>query len=374
MIPRATDYSLRRSLSERDPRVLAVAGAAAVALLLLGVLNLDKLPLVGDGRSYRAAFTDASGLQEGEIVTIAGIKVGTVERIELVGARVVVSFEVEDVSLPEGTRASIEIKSLLGQHHLALLPEGRGELAEGSEIPLERTTTPLNIVPALQRAHRTVEELDTEQLAKAMRTISATLEDTAPHVRATLDGLSSLSGTVASRDAELKELLSRTRSVTGTIAGHNADISELIRSADQVVATLHDRRETIRGLIQGTTALAEQVRGLVRDNMDQLGPTLRKLNEVLDVLADNERNLSEALNQASTYARTFNNQAGSGPWFDGLAMLPRGGAACSYEHTPLSELLDPVLTELNKRINGVAKPCLPLGPAPDTSGGYGGGR
>ncbi|MPY86217.1 MAG: MCE family protein, partial [Actinophytocola sp.] len=92
------------------------------ALLLLGVLNIGKLPVIGDGDKYQAVFADAAGLQVGEAVTLAGIKVGKVDEIELEGAQVVVSFFAKGADLPDATRASIEIKTLLGQHHLALTP------------------------------------------------------------------------------------------------------------------------------------------------------------------------------------------------------------------------------------------------------------
>lgn len=359
-----------KSFAERDPRVIAVVGITVLALLIGGVLNIGSLPGVGDGERYIAVFADAAGLHSGEAVTIAGVTVGKVDNIELVGDRVEVSFFVKGAGLPDATRASIEIKTLLGTHYLALHPAGHGELAPGSRIPRSRTTTPLNIVPALQEATRTADRIDTRQLETAMRALADVLRDTAPEVRDTLTGLSALSQTLSTRDAELKRLFRRARHVTGTIAARDTEVTELIGDANLVLTVLDKRRDTIRRLVRDTTKLSTELGGLVDDNAQQIGPTLRKLNEVLAVLKANDRQLGEAVNQLATYARTLTNGVGTGEWFDAVLAYPRGFAVCSNpEGNPAATLLDPLLSETNRRASGSDKPCLPLGSAADTTGG-----
>lgn len=361
-------------IGHRDPRIVAAIGIAVIAALLVGVLNINRLPFIGEGDRFQAAFADAAGLEVGDAVTIAGITVGRVDHLELDGGHVVATFSVSDAELPAATRASIEIKTLLGQHHLALQPTGSGALEPDSRIPLSRTTTPLNIVPALQQTTRTLTDIDTDRLASAMDTLSEVVSDTAPEVRGTLRGLSRLSQTISSRDAELKELFQKARAVTGTLASRNEQVSELIASSNVVLRTLHQRKDTIRQLLRGTRALTEQLTGLVRDNKRQLGPTLHKLNEVLAVLKHNENKLDGALTQLAPYARTFTNVVGSGQWFDTVVKLPRGFAVCDHPPgNPVSELIDPVLSDLNQRITGSDRPCLPLGAATDTTGKQQGG-
>lgn len=359
-----------KPFAERDPRIVAVIGFAVIAALMVGVLNINKLPFIGEGETFQAEFTDASGLKAGDAVTIAGIKVGKIDEIELAGGRVLATFFVKGAELPTATKASIEIKTLLGQHHLALIPAGSGAMEPDSRIPLSRTTTPLDIVPALQQATQTIDEIDTERLAEAMDTLSEVLSDAAPEVRGTLSGLSSLSKTISSRDAELKMLFGKARTVTGTLASRNKQIGELIDGSNVVLSTLHQRRATIRNLLRGTSALAEQLSGLVRDNKRQLGPTLRTLNEVLAVLKRNDKKLDAALTQLAPYARTFTNVVGSGKWFDAVVKIPRGFAVCDNpQGNPLSELIDPVLSDVNQQVTGSDQPCLPLGAATDAKGG-----
>ena len=145
---------------------IAVIGIVLLTTLFVLAINFQRLPLVGAGKEYRAEFTDAAGLVSGEEVRVAGIKVGTVTGIKLgrgAPARVVVTFTVKGVDLGRRTSAGIEVKTLLGQHFLSVTPAGRGKLGSGGLIPLSRTTTPVNIVPAFQRLTTTSENIDTKK-------------------------------------------------------------------------------------------------------------------------------------------------------------------------------------------------------------------
>lgn len=350
-------------LHQRRRAGLAVRGLLLLLALLALALNFGRLPLAG-GDTYRAQFTDASGLKVGEEVRVAGLKVGTVSDIALESGHVLVTFDVEGVDLGEDTTAGVEVKTLLGQHFLSVTPAGSGRLEEGSTIPLARTSTPLNVVPAFQRLTRKNDRIDTEQVARAFDSLSEVLETTTPEVRGTLTGLTRLSASVASRDEQIKQLFDRAEGVSGVLAARDEDLSALLADSSRVLETLHERRETILRIIAGTGELSRQLTGLVEENGRHLTPALTKLNRVLGVLRENERNIDEILEVGEVYAREFANVGGTGRWFDASLKLPRGAAVCSTEpSTALSPLLDPLLSAVNETVNGRSTPCLPLGPA-----------
>lgn len=353
--------------AERNPVRLAVVGITLILVMMALAMNFSKLPLVGGGSTYRAEFTDAAGLVEGEEVRIAGIKVGAVTGITLKGDRVEVEFLVKDVELGDRTTASIEVKTLLGQHHLSITPAGRGNLDEDDVIPLERTSTPLNIVPAFQRLTEQTQEIDTAQVADAFDALSSVLESTAPELKGTLTGLSRLSRAISTRDQELRELFARAGRVTGVVADRDKEIGELVRASNEVLEVLARRREVISRIIDGTSTLAAQLRGLVADNRATLAPALDKLNQVLAVLKANRAELDETLTWTAVYAREFTSVGGSGHWFDASIKFPRGFAVCANGGTPLDKLLAPLLAQANQAFNQSSTPCLPLGPA--TGGG-----
>lgn len=364
-----------RLFKDASPVRAALVGFALLALVLVVSINLDQMPLIGDGPEYQAEFLDAAGLQVGEEVRVAGIKVGDVTSTEIEADRVVVSFRAKGQRLGRSTRASIEIKTLLGQHFLAVSPDGSGELPGGARIPLERTSTPVQIVPTVERLVNNIDDLDTARLATAFDTLSEAMRGTAPEVRRTLDGLRSLSRTISSRDEQIQQLFANAHSVSGVVASRNTEITQLVIASNQVLEILHRREAAIHDLLVGTRNVAGELSGLVKDNEAQLGPALRQLHEVIEVLRRNDDNLNKILDRLPPYLRLFTNVAGTGPWFDTAITTPRGFAACSDTTTggQLAGLLNPLLSRLNETVNHSAAPCLPLGPganfAPSSSSG-----
>ena len=91
--------------------------AVAAALLISAGFALPA-----DGTSYRAEFTDATGLEPGDDVRIAGVRVGEVAAVRVVRDRVAeVTFRVAaDVRLATSTRARLRYRSVLGERYLAL--------------------------------------------------------------------------------------------------------------------------------------------------------------------------------------------------------------------------------------------------------------
>jgi phospholipid/cholesterol/gamma-HCH transport system substrate-binding protein len=344
---------------------IAVIGLAALTVLFTLAINFQRLPLVGGGTQYRAEFSDASGLVSGEEVRVAGIKVGTVTDIKLGHARAVVTFTVKGVDLGRTTSAGIEVKTLLGQHYLSVTPSGSGKLDKDAVIPLSRTSTPINIVPAFQQLTTDTQGINTAEVAKAFDVLSVTLTKTAPEMTQTLRGLSRLSRSVTVRDEQIRELFARASQVSGVVADRDQDIAQLLTDTNTVLAELNRRRETITSIIDGTGALARQLSGLVKDNRGQLAPALAKLNGVLAVLRANRTNLDQAIRTAAVYGREFVNVGGSGHFFDTTIKAPHGFALCPNGGLPagLDTLLGPVLSQLNQAINKSDKPCLPLGPA-----------
>jgi phospholipid/cholesterol/gamma-HCH transport system substrate-binding protein len=344
---------------------IAINGLVILTLLFLVAINWQRLPFVGGGDSYKAEFNDASGLVSGEEVRVAGIKVGTVTDIKLGHLKAIVTFTVKGVDLGQGTTAGIEVKTLLGQHFLSLTPSGSGKLSAGATIPLSRTSTPVNIVPAFQQLTTQTEQIDTKQVAAAFDSLSTTLDKTAPEMTSTLRGLSRISRSITVRDQQIRELFARTSFVSGVVADRDQDIAQLLTDTNTVLAELDKRRETITSIINGTDALARQLSGLVKDNQGQLRPALTKLNGVLAVLRKNKANIDQALQVGAVYAREFVNVGGSGRWFDSAIKVPQGFALCTNGDLPagLEGVLASVLSPLNQAVNGSSKACLPVGPA-----------
>jgi phospholipid/cholesterol/gamma-HCH transport system substrate-binding protein len=318
----------KNSLTSRlKPVPLAITGTLVI-LLVVG-LAFNGQAIFGGGRTYKAEFTEASGLQAGDQVTIAGVEAGRVQSVKLDGDHVLVGFKVDDSWVGDTTTASIQIRTILGSKYLALMPSGGKDQDPGTAIPRNRTMSPFDVVDAFNGLSQTINDVDTDQLAKSLQTLSDTFRGSAPQVRGALDGLSRLSTTIASRDDQLKQLLSQTHTVATTLADRSGDIEQLLSDGNLLLAELQRRKDDIANLLTGIRNLSQQISGLVADNIDQLRPVLEKLDKVADVLQRNQDSLGQLLQKEAVFARVFTNAIGNGRWFDnyicGLLPIPSLG-------------------------------------------------
>lgn len=314
-------------------RAIVRLGATSVVLVLMVMVasfNLQKFPGFR-GTGYQAVFSDASGLHAGNMVQVAGIRVGRVNDILLDGDRVIVEFTVDgDVVLGSESAASVEVLNLLGEKYLQLTPSGPSELEAGATIPLDRTESGYDIVGVLSDLATTTEEIDTRRLGRALDTISTTLDGSSEEIRGTFEGVSRLSRTIASRDAELQRLLQRAESVSTLLADRRGDLTTLMRQGDLLLREIESRRAAIHSLLVNTSELARHLSGLVRDNEAQLRPALTELREVLTLLREKRAQLQSLVGAMGPYAEILGNIVGTGPWFDAY-VVNLGGLAGEFK-------------------------------------------
>lgn len=305
-----------KSFQQRNPIPIGIVGLVVIVLGITAAMNTEKLPIIGAGTVYTAHFSEAAGLSEDDAVRIAGVKVGTVRSVDLVDHRIQVKFKVSDAWVGNQSKAAIKIQTLLGSKYMALQPRGDDSLDPATPIGLKHTTVPYDVTDAFEDLTGTVEDLDTDQLAKSFETLSGTLENTPDDVRSSLSGLSKLSKTIAKRDDQLSDLLSNTKQVSKTLSDRDDALVKLMDDSNKLLSELQRREEAISTLLEGSQELSKQLRGLVSDNEGQIGPVLDDLDQLTSMLHRNEDSLAEGIKNYAPFIRLFTNAIGNGRWFD----------------------------------------------------------
>jgi phospholipid/cholesterol/gamma-HCH transport system substrate-binding protein len=302
---------------ERNPVVIGAISLALLGALILSAFRADDLPLIGGGDTYYAAYSEAGGLKPNDEVRVAGVRVGKVDSVGLDGDHVKVTFKVESgVEFGKDSGASIRIKTLLGSMYLALEPAGSGQLAEESTIPVDRTTSPYDVVEAFAGLAQTSEKIDTDQLTRSLSTLADLGRNTPDEFRETLQGVSALSETLASRDDQINTLLTNLQKVSGVLGDRSDDIVTLMKDGDVLFKALVARRQAIHNLLVSTSTMSQQLTLLIRQSRADLEPALSNLDTVVKVLLKNQDNLDSTLRLMAPFYRVFANTLGNGPWFD----------------------------------------------------------
>jgi phospholipid/cholesterol/gamma-HCH transport system substrate-binding protein len=298
-----------------------VLGVVLIVLVIAVGLNPERLVSWATSVRYKALFADAGGLAVGNDVTVSGLKVGSVTDISVQHGKALVGLIVKStVALGSDSTAHIRTGTLLGARVVTLDSAGSRSMHPGDVIPISRTSSPYSLTDAVSDLTSNTAGTDTASLNQSLDTLSATIDQIAPQLGPTFDGLTRLSVSLNGRNDTLRELLKNTGSLTGILADRGQQLNTLILNANDLVGVLDDRRQAIVTLIASTTAVAQQLSGLVADNEKQLAPALEKLNSVTAMLEKNRDNIGKALPGLAKYEITQAEAVSNGFYYN--AYLP----------------------------------------------------
>jgi phospholipid/cholesterol/gamma-HCH transport system substrate-binding protein len=362
-----------KSFSERNPMIIGTVGIVAVAGVVVGALQYQKLPFLNQGKNVSAYFADAGGLRTGNGVEVSGYPVGKVSSIELDGSGVLVKFKVgKNIRLGDRTEAAIKTKGLLGSKILDVVPRGGGQL-EGP-IPIDRTMSPYQLPDALGDLATTISGLNTDQLSNSLAALAQTFAGTPPDLRSAVQGVARFAQTLNDRDAQLRNLLDNAAKATGVLAKRTDQIVSLVRDTNALLAQLRTQSAALDQIWANISAVSRQLKGFIAENRQQLRPTLDKLNGVLAIVENRKERLQQAIPLLNTYVMSLGESVSSGPFFKayivnllpGQFVQPFIGAAFSDLGLDPATLLPSQLT--NPPTGQPGTPALPM-PYPRTGQG-----
>jgi phospholipid/cholesterol/gamma-HCH transport system substrate-binding protein len=268
---------LRGDPEERGPRMSrnSTTISAAIKLGIFTVASILVTGLLvaimgnigfGGGEDYKAIFTNASMLSEGDDVRIAGVSVGEVKTVEhYQRTNAIVTFQVKDeINLTSASRAEIRFLNLVGDRYMALEQGSDSEaqpLESDGTIPVENTSPALDLTVLFNGFQPLFQALQPDQVNELSINLVQVLQG---------EG-----GTVAS-------LMQKTASLTNTLADRDQLIGEVITNLTQTLDTVDQRREQLGQLI---TELKGWMTDLARDR-STIGASLDNVSELTVVVAD----------------------------------------------------------------------------------------
>ncbi len=144
---------------------------AAVIVFVGGMIYLRGVDFQKREYSLTIFYNNVNGLQEGNPITIAGLAVGKVEEMKLVGTAIAVKVQIQNkVQFPVDSKAYIKSSSLMGGKLIAITPGTEstmlhnGDTLTGSyEADLTELTSTLapissNVLGILERVNTTFDE------------------------------------------------------------------------------------------------------------------------------------------------------------------------------------------------------------------------
>jgi phospholipid/cholesterol/gamma-HCH transport system substrate-binding protein len=309
---------IRRHLVELLAVLALVALAIPISAYILDHQRLrwpweDVMTLEAEFRSAQAV---APG--QGQTVTVAGVEVGEIKKVESEDGLAVVTVELEpDEVGPVYRDATMYLRPKTGLNDMTIqldpgqpdssLPDG-GRLGEGDRIDIARTTT--NVNPDEVFAHL---DADTRRylavfanaggqglgrrgpdLRALLAATQPTLERSARVARAIADrrekvrrlihNLRVLSGAAAAKDGELASLVAASSDVLETVGAREADLAAGVERLPSALRSTRRALHEGRGLAEELKPAADELRPLVRElvpAMVEVRPLLRDAEPIL---------------------------------------------------------------------------------------------
>ncbi len=275
----------RKSFLERNQKLIGFLGALVVlagtsfALLLSGGVFADTFTVTAD-------FADAAGLKAGDDVVVAGLDAGSVDTIEISGGKVEVAMKIDDgIEMPKDSKAEIVVETLLGRKSVQLIAGSSDAMLEhGDVIPVDRTTTPIELVELGNRSEPLLRKSDPRAFQDFMNEITKITSGKRQQARTLITGLTEVTGVINARGKQLSRLLDSLDTLASTFAERDDTLVSLIDNLDVVLGNLSERTADVERLLRRTDAASNEVADLVERNRGELDGTLRNLHTTLQIL------------------------------------------------------------------------------------------
>ena len=311
--------------------VFIVVTTLATGLLVVAIGNLS----FGEKEEYQAVFSDATGVVDGDDIRVAGVKVGSVQDVDIVDrTNALVTFEVDSAQqLTDSTRATIRYRNLVGQRYIALT-QGAGPdtpMQEGQAIPLSRTAPALDLTVLFNGFKPLFEALSPADVNKLAYEIITVFQGEGGTLESLLAHTASVTTTLAGRDQVIGRLIDNLNEVMVTLGKRDDELSDLLVKLRRFVGGLAEDREAILGSLDSVSALAVETSDLVTGIRPGLTRDVQQLRRVAGNLDAGKAEIDRALQVLPIKLEKIGRTAIYGSWFNfylcsfkGRVKLPAG--------------------------------------------------
>jgi phospholipid/cholesterol/gamma-HCH transport system substrate-binding protein len=311
--------------------IFVVVTTVATALLAVTIGNIS----FNATTKYRAVFTDAVGLNKGDDIRIAGVKVGQVDKIALYqGTLAMVTFSIDSGQVVDtSTHATLRYRNLVGNRYVALTDGvGGGErLRPNGIIPKERTSPALDLSVLFNGFKPLFTALTPADVNQFAFEVIKVLQGEGGTIESLLAKTASLTSTLADADQVIGDLITNLTSTLQIVSQRQQNFSQLLVNLQQFITGLSqdinpilNSLGSINSLNNKTAGLLQQTRVPIKADLNRLRTVAATLDDTQSIWVKTLQNMPAKLNsmtRTASYGSFFNFYLCN---FDGNVVLPTG--------------------------------------------------
>lgn len=317
--------SSAQHLRNRRNAVTLAAGIKLGVFTVVSIMVTGLLAVImgnfgfGPGHEYRAIFTNATMLEKGDDVRIAGVSVGEVSGVEHYERSMArITFRVkDDVEMTESTRAEVRFLNLVGDRYMALT-EGEAadsapRLEPGETIPVSQTKPALNLTVLFDGFKPLFQALTPDQVNELSMNLVQVLQGEGGTVRSLLEHTGSLTNALADRDKLIGQVITNLGETLETVDQHREQLSTLVVDLKDWMVDLAKDREVIGSSLDNISELAVVLEDLIREGRPLLKEDIDALHELAELMT-REENLDNLANLLDRMPEVMNDQTRTGTY------------------------------------------------------------
>ncbi|WNG79711.1 MCE family protein [Mycobacterium sp. ITM-2016-00316] len=267
-------------------------GAFALTMVVLtaGLFAIFSQYRSGSTVGYSALFRDASSLKSGDSVRVSGIRVGTVQDVELQSDNtVLVAFDADDnIRLTENTKVAVRYLNLVGDRYLELLdqPGSTRIRPPGSLFGVDQTEPALNLDLLLGGLKPVIQGLNPDDVNALTGSLIQILQGQGGDLESLFARTSSFTNALADNGQTVESLIDNLNDTLAVLSKDGEQFSGVVDGLERLVTGLAQERdpigEAITALDNGTASLA----GLLTEARPPLSGTVDQLTRLAPLLAN----------------------------------------------------------------------------------------
>lgn len=306
-------------MSDEQPKTgtrkkwLTIGAVAVVVIAVLAAGVVYLFPGLGK-TTVTAQFPSTTGLYAGDDVRVLGVKVGSIQSIDPngTGASVVMNVD-RSVDIPADAKAVIIAPSLVAARFVQLTPvyTGGDTMADGAEIPLERTAVPVEWDEIKTELTKLSDALgpqggaDRGSLGNFIDTLGDNLDGNGESLRDTLRELSDTMKTLSDGRTDLFGTIRNLQVFVSALSSSNQQIVQFGGRLQSVSSLLADTSDELGTALQDLDVAIGDVNRFVTENRASLTEQVGRLADATAVLVEKRPQLEQVLHVAPNALANF---------------------------------------------------------------------
>jgi phospholipid/cholesterol/gamma-HCH transport system substrate-binding protein len=319
---------------------MVVTGLATMMLVVvIGNLSFDRT------HTYKAIFSDATGVVKGDDIRIAGVKVGSVKNVQIFHrTQAEVTFSVRTAStLTRSSTATIRYRNLVGQRYISVT-QGVGDtsrLPGGSTLPLSQTQPALDLTVLFNGFKPLFAALTPSDVNRLSYEIVQVFQGEGGNLEGLLRSTGEITNTLADRDQLIGDVIDNLNVVLKTVGDRDQELSGLITNLKTFVTGLTQDKDAILNSLDSVSALAQQTADITTGIRPGLVDSIHGLRTVATNLNKGRDEIDRALQILPIKLTKIGRTAIYGSFFNfylcefkAKVVLPTGNINVPYETYP----------------------------------------